>query len=334
MFVNALVSTSLLLLSPGGVLACPTGVGQSPVPPIHALSIESDARTIDVGGEHNTWVWSHSDNGVTLVVRVEGEVAFAEDYSDVMSISDDGYFMAQDERGGMRRKLRVEQDADNHLRRSYTVNGRAREFDAEARAWLSSLLLRAVREGGLNAEARARSILRRSGARGLLEEVTLLANDYARRIYFEMLIKDGGADTATLQTALRYASRQITSDYELAQLLIGFARAYLSEDMLIDDFFAATRKMKSDYEHHRVLSAVLKAKPGHQALSKMLESAAVISSDYEKATFLIEAAPFYLDDASLRAAFFETIKSIASDYERGRVLAVMSKKNQLGSGLD
>ncbi|HEX8144667.1 MAG TPA: hypothetical protein VF553_19015 [Pyrinomonadaceae bacterium] len=319
MMVTVFISTLLLLLSPTVALF------------INSSAQDGRAKT---GGQRSTWVWSHTDDGVVEEVKVEGGVVFTDDYTDIRSVSEDGQFLARDERGGVARKLRVVRGADGTLQRSYSLNGRAHEFDAEAKAWLSKFLLEAVRGSGLDAKARVQRLLRERGGRGVLDEISLLKSDYARRIYFETLIKDGALDGPTLESALRQAARQISSDYELAVFLIESVDSYLDKDKLIPVFFEATRRIGSDYEHRRVLSAVVERHPRRPVLSPMLESAASISSDYEKASFLIEAATLYLGDASLRSAFLQAVNSISSDYERGRVLSVVAKKTQLGSTSD
>ena len=327
MILNVLASTMLLLLSPGGATVRSSSTIRPPV----ALHNSSAARTLQTqrSESRNTSVWSHSEDGVKVEVRVEGEVEFTDDYADVKSISKDGLFVATDERGGETRKLRVTQNADGTLRRSYSIDGHSREFGAGARAWLSKILAEAARDGGLDAQVRARRILRERGAKGVLEEVRLLRNDYARRVYLETLIKEGNPDGASLERILSQASAQISSDYETARLLIEFAKLYLGKNRMIAPFFEAAGKIKSDFERVRVLSAVLKNNPNREVLAGMLESARSISSDYEKARFLLEAMPLYLGDASLRAPYLDAISSISSDYERGRVLTVVSKKTQL-----
>jgi hypothetical protein len=58
----------------------------------------------------------------------------------------------------------------------------------------------------------------------------------------------------------------------------------------------------------------------------LLQSAAALSSDYEKATLLITAAPVYLNDDKLRAAYDETVNTIGSDHERGRVRNALARR--------
>lgn len=331
MMINVFISAALLLLSQGSATV---GTARMAEPSGALVNVSSLRGRANVGEERSTWVWSHKDNGVLMEIRVEGNVDFTDDYTDIRSISEDGLFQARDERGGVARKLRVVRGADGEPQRSYFVNGRKRELDAEGRAWLAKFLIEAVRGSGLDAKARVTRILQERGARAVLEEISLIKGDYAKRIYFETLLKEGALSGDNLESALRQAAREISSDYELAVFLIESKDKYLGTDKMIPVFFEATRKIGSDYEHHRVLSAVVQKQPGKRVLSLMLESAASISSDYEKASFLIEAAPLYMAEASLRSAFLQTVNSISSDYERGRVLSFVAKKTQFGSTLD
>jgi hypothetical protein len=330
MIINVLAATILLLFSPGGAVNNPASMTESAdALPKGAATARALAMQTPKSESRTTSIWSHSDDGVKMEVRAEGKIEFTDDYTDVESISDDGLFQVIDERGGETRKLRVTPGANGVLQRTFTLNGQAREFDAAAAAWLGRILPEAAREGALDAETRARRILQQKGTEGVLEEITRLRSDYARRVYFEALVKEGNLDAGNLELVLRKASKQITSDFEAASFLIGFARTYLERRSLIAPFFEATRRITSDYEHGRVLFAVLKNSPNSEVLAGLLESARHITSDYEKARFLIEAAPLYLDNKGLRASYLETIRSITSDYERGRVLTFVSKRTPL-----
>ncbi len=182
----------------------------------------------------------------------------------------------------------------------------------------------------MDARTRVKRILQRGGTKALIEEISHIEGDYARRIYFEELLKVEGLDTGALTNALRDASKKISSDYERAQLLLHVADRYLVKSELLPVYFAAADQIGSDYEHRRVLSAALKkSKLGPEALLKMLKSSSIIKSDYEKATFLIEAAQLFAGETRLRPAFLEVIETITSEHERGRVLSNLAKKNIL-----
>lgn len=280
--------------------------------------------------ERSAWTWNNTDDRLKMEVKVEGKIEFTDDYSDVQEILDDGALRVHEERPGAVKRYVVTRGADGQLRRSYTFNDEARAFDSEAREWLRGMLLVAARQGGLDSRTRVRRILQRSGTKGLIEEISHIEGDYARRIYFEELLKVEGLDTAALTSAMRGASRQISSDYERAQLLLHVADIYLNRSELLPIYFEAADRITSDYEHRRVLSAALKKnKLGQEALLKMLKSSAVIKSDYEKATFLIEAAQLFAGETRLRSAFLEVVETIDSDHERGRVLSNLAKKNIL-----
>jgi hypothetical protein len=133
---------------------------------------------------------------------------------------------------------------------------------------------------------------------------------------------------ADLRDAVRNASQGISSDYERAQMLIRAAPAYVGKPNLHAAYFEALDRLGSDYERHRVLSALLKKHaPGREALLLMALSAAKLDSDYEKASFLIEAAESFRTDERLRAAFEQTLSTVGSDYERGRVRSRLVKLN-------
>lgn len=280
--------------------------------------------------ERSAWTWNDTDERLKMEVKVEGKVEFKDDYSDVQEIFDDGALRVHEERPGAAKRYVVTRGADGQLRRSLTVNGEVRAFDAEAREWLRGMLLVATRQGGLDAGTRVRRILQRSGTKGLIEEISHIEGDYARRIYFEELLKVEGLDAEALTSAMRGASRLISSDYERAQLLLHIADIYLNRSELLPIYFEAADRIISDYEHRRVLSAALKKnKLGQESLLKMLKSSSVIKSDYEKATFLIEAAQLFAGETRLRQAFLEVVETINSDHERGRVLSTLAKKNIL-----
>ena len=289
-----------------------------------ALAASAGAQTHD---DH--WMWRHDDDGRRLEVSVYGKVEFAEDYSDAASIPADSELRVVDTRTpSVARRYVVTRDGAGGLRRDYTVNQQVRPFDDEARAWLRGVLSQATRQGGLDARNRVRRILARGGVRALTEEIGQIKGDYARRIYYDELLRADGVREGDLRDAIGNASRGITSDYERAQLLIHAAPNYVGKASLHAAYFEALDRLGSDYERHRVLSAILKKhNPGRDALLRMAQSASKIGSDYEKASFLIEAAPSFQPDATLRAAFAQAMATIGSDYERGRVQSKLIKLN-------
>jgi len=289
-----------------------------------SLVFANQEKTSSTSRSNFTWV--QQDDNKKIEVKVENKVEFKEDYSDVSAIPDDGALRIHDSEGPQTYKLVVTRGADGQLNREYSVDGRSQPFDARGQAWLRKVLLRAVREGGLDTRNRVKRILKQRGSKGLIEEMGYVKGDYVRRIYFEALLQLPDLNDSDLKYALRNASSSIDGDYERAQLLLQIGNVFLAKNDLVPDYFAAVDKLDSDYEHHRVLKGALKREElSHQALKAMAQSAAKIDSDYEKATFLLEAISRYQPDAQLREAFANTAKTIGSDYERGRVQKRMDR---------
>ena len=92
-----------------------------------------------ISNEGSEWRWRYSDNGIGLDVRIRGHVEFAENYSDITSISDGGTIQVTDERGGVTRKFEAKATAAG-IQRSYWVDGVSRQFDQDAKTWLAKVL--------------------------------------------------------------------------------------------------------------------------------------------------------------------------------------------------
>lgn len=288
---------------------------------VSAQSARTDSRS--------TWAWQ--DDDWKKRVEIRGRAEFTDDYSDIKSVSDGGSVLIEETRGGTTRRLDVTAGADGRVQRTYFLNGQAQAMDEQGRAWVAAIILDAVRQGAIDADKRVQRIFESRGLSGVLEEISLVRGDHARRIYFEALIKNRNFDASTLQLILRDAARKISSDYEQAQLLVRVSELLAGRDETLPAFFEAVATIKSDYEHRRVLSTMLKrSAPGPGLLLFTVRSASGISSDYEKATLLKEVAAFGLTDAQLTTAFFQTAGTIKSDYEHRRVLSALLKRRGLG----
>jgi hypothetical protein len=279
----------------------------------------------------STMTWQESDDdGHKMRIELRGKAEFTENYTDIRDISADGYVRIEEDRDGQSRRYEVRRDSKGELQRLYYLNGQSHPLDQDARNWLAKIVLNAVRQSGIDADKRVQTIMRERGVNGVLEEIALISGDYAKGIYFKALIKNGNLNSAGLQNVLREAARQITSDYEQAQLLIGVAPMVTANEAALPAFFEATATIKSDYERKRVLTALLKDNaPTRQMLVSVVKSAADMSSAYEKSNVLKSVAATYLDDAELRKTFFQTVDTIGSDYERHGVLSSLLKNGRL-----
>ena len=313
---RSLLRKVILLLAPLAAVFLPSAI-------YHGLAQDKkvDGRSV--------MTWEHSDDGLRRRLEVRGKVEFNDDYTDVKDVSEDGLVKIEETRNGQSRRYEVKREA-GQLTRAYYLNGSKQQLDAAAQTWIAQLVLTAVRQGGIDAERRVQTILSRNGVKGVLQEIDQIDSDYAKRRYFYALVKHGNLSETALRDTLTQAARQIKSDYEQAQLLIGVAPVLANKEGAMPAFFQAVTSIQSDYEHSRVLKSLLnRVNTSRELLVQVAASTKDISSDYEKAGVLKSVAAVYLDDAALHQVFFQTVGTISSDYEHRRVLSALVKTKNL-----
>ena len=255
----------------------------------------------------------------------DGKFGFTGDFTDIATVASGGRVVVAVDYGAHDFRVTIQRSAaGSGLERVVKVDGAVRPFDDEARAWLSDVLTLLMRRAGLMAEARARWILDTRGIQGLIDELGHLSGDYTRRIYSQAAVESGKLDPAGYERLVTLAGETISSDYELAELLVAVAAAQPLTAQMQATFVAAAQHVGSDYERHRVLQAALSRpglSPGVQAA--MLQAAAGINSDYELATLLVELNDARPIDDAVRPAFFTAANSLQSDYEHRRVLTAV-----------
>lgn len=234
-----------------------------------------------------TWTTVHSDDGrdYRYEISARGEVETSDDDADVVGLDRGGSLRIEERKDGRTRRVEWTRPAD-HIRRVYSVNGRARALDAEGAAWVRASVLRAVRQEGMGAQRRVERIRARGGVPAVLTAVEGLRSDGARRQYYRALLS-GDLRGGEVERIVAHAARTVGSDGEL-RLTLSDARS------------------EADTSRERVA---------------LLDAARSIGSDGEKSVFLRQmATPETLGDAAARAAFFRAAATVGSDGELGTLL--------------
>lgn len=234
--------------------------------------------------------------------------------------------------GGWLRGRSVEftTDAAGKITRRFWVGSSEQPFDPEGKAWLTRALPRFVRESGLGAKGRVARFYKSRGVPGVLAEISTITSSWVKRLYFTELLNLDITPDARRQV-LEQAGREITSDYELASLLISQSDRFLSDAGPRKAFFDAARSIESDYEMRRVFSAALKRGPLENGLlNGMLDASRGIDSDYELASLLVQVVKLQSIE-SARTPFFAALGSVGSSYERGRVLQALTERTDNSS---
>jgi hypothetical protein len=326
-----------------------------------AQSTSVQQNTKDDGTSNWTWNHTESDKGLRIKVRINGQVEFNDDYTEITRISGGGSISILEERNGVSRKFEATPLPDGSLKRSFFMQDQSHAFDQEAREWLTRMLLETVRQSGYDAKPRVRRILQQRGANGVLEEITQIRSDYAKRIYFVELLNAAELDAATAQRVIRQATREVSSDYEKAQILTKAGEKYLTNEAIRASYLEGVNTISSDYEKARVLQTLLEkgnfsketvrqiikatslissdyektrvlmkvasiAGDDEGTINALLEASRSVQSDYEKARLLLQAAELSLNNNATRTAYLERVRTISSDYEKGRVLQALVKQ--------
>jgi hypothetical protein len=276
---------------------------------------------------HHSW----STNGEKFELSYEGEIEFTDDDTDIRSLSPGGYFKISDGGWFGGKGVDIRADGAGAITRRYRVGIIEKPYEPDGRVWLAQMLPRFIRQSGIGAPKRVARILKSKGPAGVLSEISLIEGGYGKRIYFTELFKTASLDAATVRQAFAQASREVSSDYELASLLIA-SQHLINDEATRKAYFDASATIQSDYEMRRVFSAGLKAGPVSPAvLASILSAATSIEGDYELASLLVQVAKLQPLDGTTRRPFFTALDTVGGAYEHGRVLQALSARGDLSS---
>ena len=299
------------------------------------------------------WHLSWSDGAHKLDVRLHGTVAFTDDLTDVQSLSDGGSLTLRDSSAVVPHTVEITA-ANGTLTHTYFVAGLKRPWDDEAKRFLAAQLPLLVRNSGIGAESRVKSIFGRKGVGGVLDEIDLLGGDYARRLYLVALVDIAAFDSTTVQPILQRVGQAMVSDYDRRQVLEHIASRVTLDRAGAAAYVQAMATMKSDYDQREALSALARRGGAAADGETLLPALTHIKSSYDrrvtleqilargpistdgKKTILIAAAGIHSDydrrqvltayvkrfgiEAPLRDEFFAAVRAITSDYDAAEVL--------------
>ena len=296
----------------------------APCDPNASHDNSSHTNWINSDNGSKRWVVQWSDGDCSYEMEARGEVKFNRDVTDIESISSGGSFTLEQHVGDDTKRLVVRPRNDGTLERSYSENGARHEFDATARAWLAAALVALDRQTGFAVDQRVPALLERGGVDAVLQEVKLVSTDYARRRYYTKLLSMRQLDRAQVKRVVDQAGADMSSDYELAELLVALSKLDAFGDDSHASFVAAAKKIDSDYERRRALNALLQRdRLAPTTVQALLDAASTIKSDYELAELLIDVSKRYAINDQTRPTYMKALGSIKSDYEHRRVLSAI-----------
>ncbi|HVS64108.1 MAG TPA: M56 family metallopeptidase [Thermoanaerobaculia bacterium] len=266
-------------------------------------------------------------------IELDGELEIADDERSIARVGRGARMDYREEVGGTDRRLIVEAGGDSTPRYSFSVGGRNRDFDAEARTWLAERLPFLLRVTGWQAEERVGRILARSGVDGLFDEILLIPSDHVSRLYLTHGLEQADLDTTELRRWVELAAATIGSDFELAEALSQLPPEALDEPSIQTAFARAAETIGSDFELRRTLATLLaKSDLSPEVLDTILEAALTIGSDFEAAELIVALLRRYPAGHPIPDTFFEVAATIGSDFELRRSLDAFVQRGDVQSG--
>jgi hypothetical protein len=296
--------------------------------PAGARSATSQHWTNDDDGTRFTRIrWRSGDCELRLEAR--GQFGVRADLSGFTQVDD--YVELQERDGDHDREVRVT-TARGALQYRWTLDGDD-GFDVDRESWLRDMLLAVERRTAAFAKTRVPLLVKQGGGDAVLGETALMLSDYAKRQYYTVLFATTKLTEPQLGRVLSQAADSMSSDYERAEVVRAVAAHGPMTDALSRGTIAVARRMSSDYEKRRALSAGLDAVASPVSRTALFDVAATMNSSYELAELLIAAQQRSLVDSVSAQAYFDAVSKLRSDYERRRTLSALLRLHPASSAV-
>jgi beta-lactamase regulating signal transducer with metallopeptidase domain len=324
------ISGDSIVIDADAKVARAYGSAQSGCSSTKSMSHTSNTNKSDDGTKRSmkvTW----SGDGCSFSFESEGKITVAQDFSDISAVSDGGWVEITERTGGTVRRYDV-RSRGGSLERRYTVDGERRELDAQAQRWIAATLLEIERRTAAFAPTRVSAIFESGGANAVLAEIGRLGSDYARRVYFGELFKQGTEfDDAFLARATSQMARTVEGDYELRVILGTVAGARHFGDAASTAYADALRSMESDYERRESINALFRKRERlpSSVVRTVLASTKDMESDYEQRVVLTALLGRPDFDGAMADAALDAVNGMSSDYERRVVLGKLLARKDL-----
>ena len=302
----------------------------------HALSGRYQHTSTSVSGKGNHIIFESEKGHSTMIhqtdefeLELRGKVSFNRDETGVATIGKGGSFKIHDQRiNGQDHKLTVRPGRNGELTYTYHFNGRKREFDAEAQAWLANALPEILLESAINAEARVSRVLAEKGVKGVLDLSDRVESDFAKATYLKILVSKEQLSLKEIKRVVK-ASSMISSDFHRAQILSAVVTGREPNAELAEIMVDGMKGMGSDFEKRRVLNQVVPITKDGKAMAKLLKVVQTIGSDFEKRQILQQVASSWPSGDLAKLGFFDALGEVHSDFEFRQIVVNMTIDSSL-----
>lgn len=259
------------------------------------------------------------EKGCRVLLEDQGEVKFTDDERDFAALGAGAFFKMQVR--GCGDKFAVEAKGGGPAPVvSVEIDGDPAAWDETARGRFFDALQLVFERTGYDATGRVDRLFRRGGAAAVLEAVGRMASDSAQRTYLATLLGKNELTVAETVRVWQLAGDKLGSDYELAELILAAPARHATEPEVRTELVRALHSLGSDYELRRTLEYLIERDGAAYAGELIAVAGDEMSSDYDMAEFLIQAAGRLPAGAPLPASLEGALDSVNSDYELRRTL--------------
>lgn len=297
-----------------------------------AMAASSSGSIAIESGGVMTVNMDYSDNSRELSINGHGRFGFNAEETAMVSISNGGYLDITEEAGGHTRRVRFE-EAGGEVNAEFWLDGAAEPESPAMHAWLGQVIPTFYRATGLDAEARAERIYRRSGSSGVLAEMNLVPGSYSLRSYAVALAGLTELDDAESAQLFDRVSDGVMGSYDLRETLAAYAQSQRPSDSEWLGFARAAEAIPSSYDLRATLSGAAGRYSGPpDNWNALLVAASRISSSHDLRETLVAFSRHLPADDRTMLRLAETAGEIDSSHDLRQTISAYARRGAYGTG--
>jgi len=275
---------------------------------------------------NDSFTYKRKDGFSSLEIGLKGEIQVNDSDTDVTSISEGGYLKISQTTFGNKRSILMESGAGGSLNKSYYEGRKEKEFDDDAKKWLSEVLIRVIHTTGIAAESRVNKFYKKGGTEAVLEEIKKIESSSGKGKYFEALLSLPNVKNVPL--IAEKIGTYISSSSRKGALYRKYSERFMKDEATAKAMFRGINKISSNSERGSLLRHIIDnhslSEAHYEGIFEVLRG---VSSNSERGSVLRAINHNLPVNASIIDSYGSVVNSMSSNSERGSVLRSLVKKH-------
>ena len=310
--------------------AAPTTTSmQATAPRMCSGELNQSSSSIREDNSKRIWTIKLSGRDCSVDLRMEGRVQFTDDFTDIATISDGGFFRLDITERGVQRRLEV-RGRSGSIERTYRVDGRDQPYDADARTWFAAFLIELDRRTGVGVDVRLPHLLRQGGVAAVLRETALMTSDHARNAYYTKLASAQQLSPAEIAQVLKQAATLTRSDHYAAELVRAVGSRGLDDAAVREAVTQLIDRLESDHYRAESIRALLSTgQVTSRDLDFLVRMVPRMASDHYRTETLRHVLERGRLDGAQLGRLAEAGRSIASDHYAAEFVRALMAEGEI-----